>query len=233
MLIHLGNRLLLSCRRNTTISRGACCRSLHASAVRFGGRSFNENMELVATVSKLKKLVDDCKIEQANIMLNDDNTGFADDHTSFANKLLVVVDVLEKVVARIDPEDLKADLEIQKMHRSLSCMLEDLSVKKMEAKNKLYDPDKHEAVFSMTMRDNAPIFCSGPPAPAWMPSSTSTYGHECHPEPYTVFDVLEPGYMMHRRILRKAKVGVTPAESGGLGVSHVPAQFACLFDSIS
>jgi len=213
MLIHLGTRLLLSCRRSTAISRGAVCRSLHAAAVQFGSRSFKQKAELVAAVSELKTQVDECKIVRENIMLNDDNTGFAEDHTSFATKLLVAVDILEQVVARVNPEDLKDDLEIEKMHNSVNCMLEDLGVKKMDAKNKLYDTVKHDAVFSITMRGDAPIVCTGPPALAWMPSPTPAYGHEYHPEPYTVFDVLEPGYMIHRRILRRAKVGVTPAES--------------------
>ena len=107
-----------------------------------------------------------------------------------SRELLTVVDNLRRAIAAV--EDPAVDgggssvplLEgIQAIERSLMTTLERFGVRKIEARGSPFDPLRHEAILEV----NDP---SRPPG--------------------SVVDVMEEGYTIHDRLLRPAKVSVTP-----------------------
>lgn len=109
--------------------------------------------------------------------------------TKFALEVLKVADNLERAAEAVKPEELEQDAELRKMHagvlrlqKSMKEALGEFGVVQMEALDAPFNPDQHEAMFAMPMPGK---------------------------EPNTIFHVMEPGYMIHERTLRAAKVGVT------------------------
>eukprot|EP00928_Gymnodinium_smaydae_P021555 TRINITY_DN1842_c0_g1_i1.p2 TRINITY_DN1842_c0_g1~~TRINITY_DN1842_c0_g1_i1.p2 ORF type:complete len:229 (+),score=50.08 TRINITY_DN1842_c0_g1_i1:66-689(+) len=108
--------------------------------------------------------------------------------TKFAKEILMVADNLERATSSVKQEELDKDKQLRKMHADVKRMrtvvadaLEGFGVKEMEAMGSTFDPAKHEAMFAVPMPGK---------------------------DPNTVFHVMEPGYMIHDRTLRAAKVGV-------------------------
>eukprot|EP00747_Dinoflagellata_sp_TGD_P164977 gnl/TRDRNA2_/TRDRNA2_185693_c0_seq1.p1 gnl/TRDRNA2_/TRDRNA2_185693_c0~~gnl/TRDRNA2_/TRDRNA2_185693_c0_seq1.p1 ORF type:complete len:214 (+),score=50.79 gnl/TRDRNA2_/TRDRNA2_185693_c0_seq1:61-642(+) len=177
-------------------AEAACCSRRFCAAA-----AENEKAELEAKIVMLKEQVAEWESKQAESKrdsaqqqkrqrtLLDNETKYG--ITKFATQLLVVADNLQRAGDSVKPEDLESDRDLRKMHSSVTRMhkvlhdtLEEFGVRKMEAMDQTFDPDKHEAMFSMAMPGK---------------------------EPNTIFHVLEPGYEIHERTLRAAKVGITPA----------------------
>mmetsp|Transcript_116572 Transcript_116572/g.184458 ORF Transcript_116572/g.184458 Transcript_116572/m.184458 type:complete len:213 (-) Transcript_116572:214-852(-) len=111
--------------------------------------------------------------------------------TKFAKEILKVADNLERAAGSVKPEELEQDQDLKKMHAGVTHMqkvlaeaLEKFGVVEMKALDAPFNPDQHEAMFAMPMPGK---------------------------DPNIVFHVMEPGYMIHERTLRAAKVGVTRA----------------------
>eukprot|EP00927_Polykrikos_kofoidii_P010394 TRINITY_DN14393_c0_g1_i1.p1 TRINITY_DN14393_c0_g1~~TRINITY_DN14393_c0_g1_i1.p1 ORF type:complete len:266 (+),score=52.45 TRINITY_DN14393_c0_g1_i1:94-798(+) len=111
--------------------------------------------------------------------------------TKFAKEMLKIADNLERAADSVKKEDLDQHRELRKMHASVNRMrsvvkeaLEEFGVVRMEAMDATFDPEMHEAMFVMDMPGK---------------------------DPNTVFHVMEPGYTIHDRTLRAARVGVTRA----------------------
>mmetsp|Transcript_4318 Transcript_4318/g.8756 ORF Transcript_4318/g.8756 Transcript_4318/m.8756 type:complete len:214 (-) Transcript_4318:84-725(-) len=111
--------------------------------------------------------------------------------TKFAKVMLQIPDNLERAAGCVKPEDLEGDQELQKLQKRVSQMtqmvhkaLGDFGVSEMKCLDQTFDPEHHEAMFAMPMPGK---------------------------EPDSIFHVMEPGYMIHDRTLRAAKVGVCKA----------------------
>lgn len=106
-----------------------------------------------------------------------------------SRELLTVVDNLRRAVAAaedpaVDSAGAAALVEgIRAIERSLMTTLERFGIREIKARGTLFDPSRHEAI----MEVNDP---SRPPG--------------------SVADVMEEGYTIHDRLLRPAKVSVTP-----------------------
>merc|ERR1712039_403505 len=108
--------------------------------------------------------------------------------TKFARAFLQIPDNLERAAGSVKEEDLASDPELRKMRDGVVNMqkvvedaLKKFGVKEMKAEGAVFDPQQHEAMFAMEMPGK---------------------------EPNTIFHVMEPGYLIHDRCLRAAKVGV-------------------------
>jgi molecular chaperone GrpE len=108
--------------------------------------------------------------------------------SAFARDLLAVADNLQRALANIDPmaraDDPALDAlasGIEMTERQLLAVLERYGVKPIEAEGAPFDPHVHEAMFEI---DNDSV------------------------EHGTVLQVLEPGYLLHDRTLRPARVGI-------------------------
>ena len=108
--------------------------------------------------------------------------------TGFARDLLDFSDNFGRAMSAI-PEDLRANDQVKAVIEGISAMEQDLlktfakhGIKKMELEDgQLFDPNIHEVMFEA-------------PAPG-QPAGT-------------IIQILEPGYMLHDRLLRPARVGV-------------------------
>jgi len=110
-------------------------------------------------------------------------------YTKFALSLLHVPDNLERAIDSVktdeldECEDLKQEVEgVKKIRHTVEGALAKFGITKMKALDADFDPAHHEAMFAMEMPGK---------------------------EPNKIFHVMEPGYMIHDRTLRAAKVGVT------------------------
>lgn len=128
--------------------------------------------------------------------------------TSFARDLLDFADNFQRALESL-PDDLKEENErvqsivggIQAMERELSKMFEKHGIRKLEPLNEKFDPNFHEVMFEI-------------------PSSDQPAG--------TIVQLVEPGYMIHDRLLRPARVGVAKdgespegnAPSGGQNIDE-------------
>lgn len=108
--------------------------------------------------------------------------------SGFARDLLAVADNLQRALASIDPAARTIDPAldalasgIEMTERQLLAVLERYGVKPIEAEGAPFDPHVHEAMFEI---DNPSV------------------------EHGTVLQVLEPGYLLHERTLRPARVGL-------------------------
>ena len=119
----------------------------------------------------------------------------AQDARSFAvadlsRELLTVVDNLRRAIAAA--EDQSGDTAgtaslvegIRAIERSLMSMLERFGVRRIEARDTSFDPSRHEAMMEVDDPGRAPG---------------------------SVVDVMEEGYTIHDRLLRPARVSVTPS----------------------
>ena len=107
---------------------------------------------------------------------------------NFARDLLTVSDNLRRALNAIPAdqrngnEQLKTIYEgVEATERELLRIFEKNSIKKIEPLNQKFDPNLHEVIFEIPSADKAPG---------------------------TVMQVVEPGYMIHERLLRPARVGV-------------------------
>merc|ERR1712039_100678 len=108
--------------------------------------------------------------------------------TKFAKAFLQIPDNLERAAGSAKEEDLANDQELRKMKEGVVKMqkvvedaLKQFGVTEMKAEGAVFNPQQHEAMFAMEMPGK---------------------------DPNTIFHVMEPGYLIHDRCLRAAKVGV-------------------------
>ena len=111
---------------------------------------------------------------------------------SFARDLLTVSDNLRRALNAIPPEQREKNEQlktifvgVESTERELLRVFENNGIKKIEPLHQKFDPNLHEVLFE------APA--DGKPAG-------------------TVMQVIEPGYMIHDRLLRPARVGVAKGE---------------------
>mmetsp|Transcript_37766 Transcript_37766/g.100485 ORF Transcript_37766/g.100485 Transcript_37766/m.100485 type:complete len:224 (-) Transcript_37766:331-1002(-) len=111
--------------------------------------------------------------------------------TKFALEILKVADNLERAVESVKPEEAETDAQLRKMlagvkhlGKTVAKALEEFGIEKMDPMDKPFDPSMHEAMFAVNMPGK---------------------------EADLVFHVMEPGYTIHDRCLKAAKVGVTRA----------------------
>lgn len=110
-------------------------------------------------------------------------------YTKFALSLLHVADNLERAIDSVktdqldESEELKHEVAgVQKIRHAVEEAFAEFGVHKMKALDQPFNPEHHEAMFAMEMPGK---------------------------EPNIIFHVMEPGYIIHDRTLRAAKVGVT------------------------
>lgn len=108
--------------------------------------------------------------------------------SSFARDLLSVSDNLRRALSAITPEQREGSAEfasvytgVEATERELLGLFERNGIKKVEPLGQKFDPNLHEVLFEMDGGGK---------------------------EPGTVMQVVEPGYTIHERLLRPARVGV-------------------------
>jgi molecular chaperone GrpE len=107
---------------------------------------------------------------------------------NFARDLLSVADNLRRALTALPPEARQNNEQLNTLltgveatERELLRVFESNSIKKIDPINQKFDPNLHEVIFEMPVADKLPG---------------------------TVMQVVEPGYMIHERLLRPARVGV-------------------------
>ena len=104
--------------------------------------------------------------------------------TSFARDLLTVSDNLRRALDSIPASQRVGNAiyeGVEATERALLRIFEKNSITKIEPLNQKFDPNLHEVIFEIPSADK---------------------------EPGTILQVIEPGYMIHERLLRPARVGV-------------------------
>lgn len=116
--------------------------------------------------------------------------------SSFARDLLDVADTFQRALQAI-PEDLRQDGRINSLiqgieatERSLLSCFEKNGIRKIEPMDVPFDPNFHEVMFE------APV-----------PNKASGI----------IIQLIEPGYVIHDRLLRPARVGVAKSDDSGAG----------------
>jgi molecular chaperone GrpE len=112
--------------------------------------------------------------------------------SSFAKDMLAVADNLGRALAHIPAEQLESDPALKSLYdgvaateRQLLAAFERHNIKRVEPLGERFDSNLHQAMFEV-------------------PGTGQPAG--------TIVQVLQPGYMMHDRLLRAAMVGVAKAE---------------------
>src|SRR5262249_26028118 len=106
-----------------------------------------------------------------------------------AHDLLPALDNLERAIASSQASDNDSLTQgVALVHNQLLDILRRRGVKRIEAQGQPFDPNLHQAVMQQPSPD--------------------------HP-PQTLLQVLEPGYMIHERVLRPARVIVSTAPAQG------------------
>lgn len=107
---------------------------------------------------------------------------------SFAKSLLTVSDNLRRALNSMSPDARAQNEELQNLYTGVEATERELlrifvnnGIRKIEPLNEKFDPNMHEVLFENAAPDVAPG---------------------------TVVMVVEPGYMIHERLLRPARVGV-------------------------
>lgn len=173
------------------------CRSDQAGEV-LGNEENPEIAELRAKIVEVEGMLEELREKQQDAALhlqqavkrhqtdldNENKYGF----TKFALELLHVPDNLERALDSVKTEELDENQELRELHAGVGRMrkavkdaLKEFGVVKMKALDQHFNPEHHEAMFAMDMPGK---------------------------EPNTIFHVMEPGYMIHDRTLRAAKVGI-------------------------
>lgn len=108
--------------------------------------------------------------------------------TGFARDMLPVADNLRRALDAITPEQRENNPELKNIYigveateRELLRVFEQNHIRKVDPLHQTFDPNRHEVIFES-------------PAPG-KPAGT-------------VIQVVEPGYMLHERLLRPARVGI-------------------------
>lgn len=174
-------------------------RCLAAEAEALPPLTDNERQELEAKKDELKDQLKELAEKQALIkqdanqqqkrhttdLENEKKYGM----TKFALSILQVADNLERAAGAVKDEDAEQDPVLKKMQGQVKEMqqvvadaLSDFGISKMEPMDEAFNPEQHEAMFAVPMPGK---------------------------DPNVVFHVVEPGYVIHDRTLRAAKVGVT------------------------
>eukprot|EP00933_Yihiella_yeosuensis_P016832 TRINITY_DN14237_c0_g1_i1.p1 TRINITY_DN14237_c0_g1~~TRINITY_DN14237_c0_g1_i1.p1 ORF type:complete len:217 (+),score=47.67 TRINITY_DN14237_c0_g1_i1:79-729(+) len=109
--------------------------------------------------------------------------------TKLAFNLLHIPDNLERAIDSVktdeldESKELRSEVEgVKQIRHSVELAFEKFGIHKMKALDDTFNPEKHEAMFAMEMPGK---------------------------EASLIFHVMEPGYMIHDRTLRAAKVGIT------------------------
>ncbi len=121
--------------------------------------------------------------------------------SGFARDLLAVADNMRRALAAISPEQQETSPELKNIYvgvemteRVLLQLFERHGIKKVEPQGQMFDPNHHEVMFETDV----------PGQPAG-----------------TIIQVIEPGYIIHDRLLRPARVGVAKGDSGVAGGAHL------------
>jgi len=109
---------------------------------------------------------------------------------NFARDMLAIADNLRRALDNAPRDDASQNFVqgLDLTERTLLSALERYGIRKLDPKGERFNHDLHEAMFEVPIAD----------AP-----------------PGTIVQVLEPGYMIHDRLLRPARVGVAKAVNGG------------------
>jgi len=175
-----------------------CTQTPEAAA---GGGGSPDTAALEARVAELKESLADLREKIARIKGEDAQqkkrhvTDLRNEKkygpTKFAKEMIKVQDNFERATGSVTEDDLKQDGELRKLHAQVARVqdvmkdaLETFEITKMEPMDQPFDPNKHEAMFTMAMPGK---------------------------EENTVFHVLEPGYTIVERTLRAARVGIVRA----------------------
>lgn len=117
--------------------------------------------------------------------------------SSFARELLSVADNLRRALNAITPEAREKNPELKNIYtgveateRELLGIFERNGIKKIEPLHQKFDPNLHEVMFEGDGGDK---------------------------EPGTVIQILEPGYTLHDRLLRPARVGIAKGDGAQAG----------------
>lgn len=110
----------------------------------------------------------------------------------FAKDLLESLDNFGLALSSVKDETLKTNEEVKNLYEGVSMTrnvfektLNKFGVEKIDPLGEVFDPNHHEATFEL---------------------------HQPDKEPGTVFHVQLPGYLLNKRVLRPAKVGLVKAE---------------------
>jgi molecular chaperone GrpE len=157
--------------------------------------SVEDQQQLAELAEKISDLKDKLKVaaqdaEQATKRHHaalEDAAKYA--HTKMAKAVLELADNLRRVHEAVAPEALAADpkvaeiiSDVRRVETSLTKALAEFGVREETPLGKKFDPNFHEAMFEL-------------PLP--------------HHEPGTVAHVLQTGWLIHDRVLRPARVGVS------------------------
>lgn len=114
--------------------------------------------------------------------------------SAFARDLLTVADNLRRALNAVTDQGLVQNDQIRGIYagveateRDLLRLFEKNGIKKVEPLHQKFDPNLHEVIFE---------------------------GVAAGMEPGTVIQVVEPGYTIHERLLRPARVGVAKGDTG-------------------
>ncbi len=160
-----------------------------------------------AKIAELEKKVAEIKDQALRALAEAENTRKRSERdrqdtakfatSSFARDLLSVADNLRRALAAISPEarDMNADLKtiftgVEMTERELLSIFERNNIKKVEPMGQKFDPNLHEVLFEADVPNVAPG---------------------------VVIQVIEPGYTLHERLLRPARVGVAKGGETGSG----------------
>jgi molecular chaperone GrpE len=123
---------------------------------------------------------------------------------AFARELVGVADNLRRAIAAIPPEALANDEALKNLaagveltERQLLTAFERFQLRKVEPLGEKFDSNLHQAMFELPAQ--------GQP-------------------PGTVLQVLQPGYVLHDRLIRPAMVAVAKAEAGDPGAVAAAAK---------
>ncbi|MCB1592525.1 MAG: nucleotide exchange factor GrpE [Alphaproteobacteria bacterium] len=120
-------------------------------------------------------------------------SGFARDLLSVADNLRRALEAIPANMPQIDEQFKNILSGVEATERELLSVFERSGIKKLEPMNEVFDPNLHEVMFE------APV----PGLPAG-----------------TIFQLVEPGYTIHDRLLRPARVGVVKDTGNGSGTDH-------------
>lgn len=156
--------------------------------------------ELDATKDQMMRVVADAEnTKRRALKERDDSKKFA--ISGFSRDLLPVADNLKRALDAI-PEELKENEQIANLiqgieatERELIRTFEKNGLEKMDAMNKIFDPNYHEVMFET-------------------PDPSKPAG--------TIIQVMETGYTLHGRLVRPARVGVV--KDDGQGGGQTPSQ---------
>ena len=117
--------------------------------------------------------------------------------SGFARELVTVADNLRRALGAFPEAERDANPAIKNLYagieateRGLLKVFENMGIRKIEPMNEVFNPNFHEVMFETPMPS--------------MP-------------PGTIIQIIEPGYMIHERLLRPARVGIA---KGGSALNH-------------